>query len=275
MILQLTLMCFVGGSTAAEPKVEQKTILPQPDQVSFFERPITLAAARRSDVPSPLVILLDRDPWAAVIGSDSPTFALYEEGTVIQKAANGFTATRLTDQELKYFLDRLNLPALSRFYGRFEAENATDQPTQDLLVYRAERPVFVSVYGSLKDSNVRAKIPKEVTAAYDMLTQFQHPKSRAWLPKNIEVMIWPYKNAPGLSVRWPPEWPGLSDPKTIRRGDSFSIFMPSLQLAELRAFLKRRKEKGAVEIDDEKWAASIRFPFPHEKLWMAPHPELK
>lgn len=276
MILPLALFCLVGCSPAAASKVEQEEIRPQPDQVLFFERPLTLAAARRSDVPSPLVILLDSDPWAAVLGSNSPTFALYDDGTVIQKTANGFTTTRLSDQELKFFLDRLNLPSLSRSYGRFEAENATDQPDQHLLVYWAERPVFVSVYGSLKDSSVRAKVPEEVTAAYDMLTQFKHPKNRAWLPENIEVMIWPYEYAPEPSVRWPQEWPGLSDSKTIKRGgDSFSIFMPSLKLAELRAFLKRRNEKGAFEIDGQKWAASIRFPFPHEKLWMAPHPELE
>lgn len=276
MILPLALLCLVGCSAAEGPKVEQKSILPQPDDVSFFERPLTLAAARRSDVPSPLVVLLNRDPWAAVTGSGSPTFALYEDGTVIQQTANGFSTARLTDQELKRFLDRLNLQALSQSYGRFEAENATDQPDQHLLVYWAERPVFVSVYGSLKDSKVRAKIPKDVIAAYDMLIQFKHPKSRAWLPENIEVMIWPYENAPEPSVRWPQEWPGLRDSKTVRRGDGwFSIFMPSPKLAELRTFLKRRNEKGAFEIDGQKWAASIRFPFPHENLWMAPHPELK
>ena len=276
VILLLALLCLVGCSTAEGSKVEQRAILPQPDQVSFVERPLTLAAARRSDVPGPLVVLLDSDPWATVIGSGSPTFALYEDGTVIQQTANGFSTTRLTDQELKRFLGRLNLQALSQSYGRFEAENATDQPDQDLLVYGDERPVFVSVYGSLKDNNIRARIPKEVNAAYDMLTQFKHPKSRAWLPENIEVMIWPYENAPEPSVRWPQEWPGLDDSKTVKRGDdSFSIFMPSQKLVELRAFLKRRNEKGAFEIDGQKWAASIRFPFPHEKLWMAPHPELK
>lgn len=276
MILPLALVCLVGCFATEVPDVEQKTILPRPDQVSFFERPLTLAAARKSDVPSPLVVLLDRDPWAAVIGSGSPKFALYEDGTVIQQTANGFSATRLTGRELERFFDRLNLPTLSRHYGQFEAENATDQPDQDLLVYWTERPIFVSVYGSLKDSKVRAKIPKDVIAAYDMLAEFKHPKSRAWLPEDIEVMIWPYEYAPEPSVSWPQEWPGLDDPKTIRRGGgSFSIFMPSLKLAEIRAFLKRRNEKGAFEIGGQKWAASIRFPFPHEKLWMAPHPELK
>lgn len=276
VILPLALLCLTGCSTPATPEVEQKTVVPQPDQVSFFERPSMLAAARKSGVPGPLVVLLDHDPWAAVAGSSSPTFALYADGAVIWQTANGFSTARLTGQELERFLDRLDPKALAQSYGRFEVANATDQPDQDLLIYGADRPVFVSVYGSLEDSEVRAKVPKKVVAAYDMLTRFQHPESRDWLPENIEVMIWPYENAPEPSVRWPREWPGLTDSRTVRRGgDSFSIFMPSSKLAELRALLKRRNEKGAVEIDGRKWVASIRFPFPHEALWMAPNPEGK
>lgn len=54
-----------------------------------------------------------------------------------------------------------------------------------------------------------------------------------------------------------------------------AAYLPSTSLAQLRAFLKRRSDKGAVEIDGRKWSASIRFPFPQEQLWMAPHPELE
>ena len=156
------------------------------------------------------------------------------------------------------------------------AEDATDQPSQDLLIYQGKEPVFISVYGSLKDSAVRSKLPNEVVAAYDTLKGFHHPRSRSWLPENVEVMLWPYEYAPDPSIKWPKEWPGLNDPRTIRRGDdSFSVYLPSTSLAQLRAFLKRRSDKGAVEIDGRKWSASIRFPFPQEQLWMAPHPELE
>lgn len=273
MLMSVAVLCLVNCSAAEPPKVERRDILPERNQVAFFERPHTLAAARLSDKPGPLVVLLENDPWASVMGSDSPIFALYEDGTVIQKSANGFITTRLANPEMNQLLGRLDLPSLSRSHGRFDAADATDQPEQNLLIYRTASPVFVSVYGSLKDKVVRAKIPLEVIDAYDMLAQFKHPKSRAWLPENIEVMIWPYEYAPEPSLKWPKEWPGLSDAKTVRRGkDSFSIFMPSTKLADLRAFFKRRNERGAVEIDGQKWSASIRFPFPHEKLWMPPPP---
>ena len=255
--------------------VRYDVVPPQPDQVSFYERPMTLTAVRKSNLPRPVIVLLEKDPWAQVIGSDSPSFALYDDGSLIQRTATGFSTTRLTNREMEQLLQRLKPETLSRFYGGFEATFSTDQPDQDLLIYRGEKPVFVSVYGSLEDREVRSKIPKEVVAAYDTLSGFKHAKSRPWLPENVEVMIAPYEYAPDASISWPQDWPGLSDSKTVKRGeDSFSIYMPSAKLAELRAFLERRKAKGAVEIDGRKWSVSIRYPFPHERLWMVPHPEL-
>lgn len=265
----LTISCI-----ACTP-AKQATVQPQPDQVLFFERPLTLAAARKSNEPSPLVVLLERDPWLMVVGSDSPAFALYEDGTVIRRTSTGFRKSRLTGKELGQLLAGLNLEAMPPLYGRYEAEDSTDQPEQDLLIYQGNKPVFISVYGSLDQPEVRSKIPKAIVAAYDALKAFDHSPSREWLPDNIEVMVWPYEYAPEPSIKWPEEWPGLNDPNTVERGESsFSIYMPSARLGDVRAFLDRRSAKGAVEIDGRKWSASIRFPFPQEKLWMAPHPEL-
>ena len=33
----------------------------------------------------PIVVLVETDPWLMVIGSDVPTFALYENGQIITK----------------------------------------------------------------------------------------------------------------------------------------------------------------------------------------------
>ena len=266
----------VACSRAEPTDVEPKLVQPKRDQVVFYVRPMTLAAARKSGLPSPLVVLLERDPWAMVVGADSPTFALYEDGTVIQRTTTGFREARLTQNEVDQLVGRLSLSELSRSYGSFLVADSTDQPDQDLLIYRGEKPIFVSVYGSLKDREVRSKLPAEVVAAYDALSLFKPSESQDWLPEKVEVMIWPYEYAPDPSIKWPEKWPGLSDPATVQRGDdSFSIYMPSAELPALRGFLKGRTEKGAVEIGGRKWAASIRFPFPHEKLWMAPHPERK
>lgn len=189
----ILMLILFSGCTGCSPSertdAKSEAAQPQPKGVLFYERPVMLAEVRKSNQPSPLVILLERDPWAMVIGSDSPTFALYDDGTVIQRTATGFTSTRLSEVEAKQLLERLNLRALSRSYGGFQATHVTDQPDQDLLIYRGEKPVFVSVDGSLKDSGIRAKMPGEVVGAYDALSTFRSTRSRTWLPENVEVMI--------------------------------------------------------------------------------------
>jgi len=273
----ILLLLLLGGCNPVQPSgAESGAVSADPAQVRFYERPLTLAAARKANEPVPILVLLESDPWASVIGSDSPAFALYEDGTIIRRTATGFGTTRLTRTELERFLAGLDLAAIAPLYGRYRAADASDQPEHSLLVYRGEEPVFVSVYGSLEQDDVRSSIPNAIVAVYDKLSAFEHSPSRDWLPETIEVMIWPKKYAPGPSIRWPEGWPALNDPHTVARGDdSFSIFLPSTRLAELRAFLERRSAKGAIEIDGRKWAAGIRFPFPQENLWMAPNPEVE
>jgi hypothetical protein len=248
---------------------------PQRDQVQFFERPKTLAAAKTSGMAMPALVLIESDPWLDMIGSDSPSFALYEDGTLIQRKGSGFVSTQLTPQSRDKLLRTLSVEALHPFYGEFIATTTTDQITEDLLVYHGAKPVFISVYGSLADPEVRSKIPPQVVAAFDKVKTYNPPAERPWLPDKIEVMVWPYEYAPDASTEWPRDLPDLQDPNTISRGDSFSIFVPASKLSEVRAILASRKEKGAIQINGKKWAASIRFPFPQEQLWMAPNNEVR
>ena len=81
-------------------------------------------------------------------------------------------------------------------------------------------------------------------------------------------MFCPYEYAPDTSIIWPKNWPALSAKDTRGRGDSFSVFLPSEHLSELRKFLATRKMKGAVLIDGKKMAVATRFPFPGEDAWM-------
>ncbi|RST31346.1 hypothetical protein HMF7854_11220 [Sphingomonas ginkgonis] len=173
------------------------------------------------------------------------------------------------------FLAALKLDALHPLYGHYDADTATDQPEENLLVYRGDKPTFISVYGSLKTPEVRSQVPAPIVTLYDTLKNVNLRPNAEWLPDRIEVMVWPYNYAPDASTKWPTNLPDLNDPRTIKRGDSFSIYIPSSKLAEVRALLARRTEKGAIKINGKKWAASIRFPFPTERLWLAPNPEAK
>jgi hypothetical protein len=269
---------LLGCLSCSPPKQtipKQATAQPQRAQVSFFERPATLAAVRESGEAVPALVLMETDPWAAVLGSDSPTFVLYEDGTAIWRTASGFRTTRLRPSEVEQLYAKLRPATMQPYYGGYSADDATDQPEEDFLIYRGESPTFISVYGRLEAADVRAKVPAEIVRAYDVLKGFNPSQSTEWMPDKIEVMVWPYEYAPEPSIEWPTDLPDLKDPGTVRRGDSFSIFIPSSKLHEVRTLLGRRNEKGAIEIDGKKWAASVRFPFPSERLWMAPNPELK
>jgi hypothetical protein len=244
-------------------------------QVAFFERPKALAAARTSGVPMPVMVLLEPDPWAMVIGSDSPSFALYADGTLIRRKGDTFEQSKLSEAEMRDLLSSINPDALRPLYGGYQATYSTDQPEANLLVYQDDKPIFISVYGSMKDKEVRAAVPKAIVAAYDKVQSLETKGSRPWVPAKVEVMISPYEYAPEKSIVWHKDWPSIDDPSTVKRGDSYSLFVPSSELEEVQSFLRTRTEKGAVQIDGKKWSASIRYPFPQERLWMAPNLEAK
>ncbi|RSY85481.1 hypothetical protein DAH66_10455 [Sphingomonas koreensis] len=255
----------------AEASAELKPDKSRQTRAAYFDRPMALAAARKSGQAAPVIVLLTSDPWLMAIGSDSPSFALYEDGTVIYATKSGFKSAKLAGAELEAMRRAYADPELAALSGAYEADLATDQPDNDLLVYGAERPFFISVYGSF--TRVGQRLPGAIWSAYARLRAFDPPNAVDWLPEKIEVMIWPYEYAPEESIKWPQEWPGLDDPATRKRRDAYSIFLPSSELDKLNVFLAARKQKGAVEIGGKKWAVSFRMPFAHENLWMGPRTE--
>lgn len=281
IIIGLICLLHIGYSSAYAGETTPILASPHPKQVADFERPLMLAAARNSGTASPLVVLRISDPWRLVMGSDSPHFALYDDGTVIYQEEGEYRTARLSPTESQQFLDELQLDALAPYYGGFNAfepsgRYVTEQPIQDVLIYAGPKPIFISVYGSLKNPRTRTAIPAPIIAAYDRLSQFSHPGNQAWLPDFVEMMIWPYEYAPDTSLNWPTKWPDLKDPATVARGeDGFSLYIPSAKFAELQAFLNKRTERGAIKINRKKWAASLRFPFPKEELWMSQNLEAK
>ena len=87
----------------------------------------------------PIVTLIETDPWLMVIGSDVPTFALYENGQIIYK--------KVVDKKWKYFevtnnrettqkiIKSLGITdSLMKQQDYIEASSWTDQPTNILLL---------------------------------------------------------------------------------------------------------------------------------------------
>jgi len=218
----------------------------------------------------PDLVIIEYDPWKMVIGSDNPSFALYNNRTVIYKTDTEYRSAILDETQYNALVEELNI--VTRFEElehTYTLSNTTDQITTMLISYSKDQPSGISVYGSLKHAQIRKKAPKPIVAIYDTALKYRPEQSKPWLPEKIEIMIWPYEYAVEDPIFWPKEWPGLNDPETVQRGESYSLYLPSEHYDELIAFLKSRNTKGAVEIAGKKWAADIRLPFPSEKSWMS------
>jgi hypothetical protein len=235
----------------------------------------------------PLFVIIERNPWAMVIGSDSPTFALYDDGTLIYQREQStpevpFLMRKITDP--KNFQNQLAPFDLAKFARHYELSSATDQITTD--VWTPARAI--RIYGNWRrplangrksDPDMKAlfereqkmfqSLPSEIRQMLARIEEERKANGTPWLPKKIEVMFWPYEYAPDVSITWPKGWPGLNAKDSRKRGThSYSVYLPSDKLDELQQFLKTRKERGAVLIDGKKMAESYRFPFPDEEAWM-------
>lgn len=137
-----------------------------------------------------------------VIGSEVPTFALYENGQIIYKKA--------VKKEWKYFEvsnDRETTQEIIKSFGitdslmnqpdNIEASSWTDQPT-NILLLNFDTLRQISVYGSLakKKSEARKKTPQDFIKVYDNIKKFESKGAKDWLPDNIEIMLTDYSHSP-------------------------------------------------------------------------------
>lgn len=235
----------IAVSAAAEPTVAAEN--------SVVAHPL------KEQVVRPEVVLIETDPWAMVIGADVPSFALYSDGQVIYRVDGGFRSVLLPPEKHRAILDAM---AFSDRLTEYSISNATDQPSTQIVLIGDDKISGALIYGSLRSGSSRGALPPKIVAAYEMLHGFSDSAAVPWLPEKIEVMIWPYEYAPEASIDWPAAWPSLDDRFTVRRGDSYSLFLSSQHLDDLRAFLATRRERGAVRIGGKKWAVSWRLPFP-------------
>ncbi|HEY5314936.1 MAG TPA: hypothetical protein VIK18_20555 [Pirellulales bacterium] len=237
------------------------------------------------DGPKPTAVFIQSNPWASVIGADTPRVAVYESGEVIfrkQIDGRGFYFHLTLDKQALDTLQEhvkpvLAIKDLKRSYN--VAPNVTDQPEAIFYFRSGDREVTSTVYG-LKADDTRLPAytvlpgdakpdvpPVELLKLHAWLCKLDYADSKPWLPKYIEVMFSEYSYAPDASIVWPKDWPGLDSERAIKRGDSYSIFVDGNMIQKVNEFLATRKERGAVEIGGKKMSASWRYTFPSEPVW--------
>lgn len=218
---------------------------------------------------SPVIVLVETNPWLMVIGSDVPTIAIYESGNIIYK--------RIEQKKMKYFSVKLDstktqnliydlevTDQLINMKDYIEATTWTDQPTNELILNFNEIKVK-RVYGSLRDDNeIREKVPKGFLTVYDKLIKYKNTEEKEWLPEYIEIMLTAYSHSPEKPKEWPANWPSLEDKMTVKRSESlYSVYLQKQNFHEFIKLISSLKEKQAIEINDMKFSASYRLPFPN------------
>lgn len=243
----------------------------------------------------PLFAFVEYDPWSIVIGSDSPSFVIYSDRTVIflqsyendrnRKKGKGFKfySTKLNDSLFTVFeRSFLNRVEIEKFKNHYDLVQGYDYPTDVFNWFFEDKYIYTSIYGGypylyqdgLKGFEYLKNIAK-------VIKSFRPVIKEEWHPKEVEVMFWPYEYAPQKSIKWPDNWPDLNSTKSIKRSDasinnnttdnnkeSYSVFIPYSEYNELIIFLKKKKKKGAVEINGKKMAVALRYPFQGEQKWI-------
>jgi hypothetical protein len=226
------------------------------------------------DERKPVVLLYEYNPWAMVLGSDSPTFALYDDGLLIFAQSNGegraeYVSLVLSEKELADFIAALPVKQFYELRLDYELDSMTDQPTNVITVWNKEIWKAVRVYGNLQRAE-REGDPRAFIEIYRKLKSYRDARAARWMPEKVELLIWPFENA-GTPLHWPKNWPDTAHPTTKQRGSgkdsiNYSIYLTPSQFESLKA-QAQSKGADALLINKRKWAFSFRFPFPNEDSW--------
>lgn len=229
----------------------------------------------KTQVYKPYLVMIEQDPWSMVIGSDSPTFALYDDGlTIFCEKNEGYKSVILSKQERDSFRIDKDFLKLKDYY---EVVSAMDQSYISLYVWGKGKQKKIDVYGGPirfekrfkkfeEDIKIfRSRVPNEFLRIYDNITVFNHSKAQKWLPEKIEIMVFPNDDSTEEPYPWPENWPNIKTSGTKKREELYSVYLDSSHYSEL---MKIIKENSTVFMNGHKWSIFYRFPFPNEELWM-------
>jgi hypothetical protein len=228
-----------------------------------------LGQTLNSKYGQPIIVLIETDPWLMVIGSDVPTFALYENGQIIYKKVVGkrwkyFEITNNRENTQKIIKSFGITDSLMKQQEYLEVSKSTDQPS-NILLLNFDTLRQISVYGDLRTTNeARQKTPKDFLTVFENIIKFEDSKAQEWLPDTFEVMATKYGYSPVKPLKWNNEWNDIKHNTTVNRGDDlFSIYLDKKYFHDFIKLLKSMKKKQAVEINGEKYSLTYRLPYPN------------
>ena len=241
-----------------------------------FAAPLLLlgACASASLERRPLVVLREDEPWSlGSVASQSPVFALYDDGLVIylerpSQRAPQYASVTLSEGERSRLLASLppELDDLDRSYSLFDMPH---QSANMLHLWRQGRRKTVYVYGDVRHDPERRKMcPRTFLAAYDALRSFKHPRAETWFPKRLVLHFSEQTLMKPARQPWNAGWPDLSHPDTQRVSNGWVLHLNFKHLDELAAMWEYAvNSHAAVEISGRQGYVTYAFPFPRREAW--------
>jgi len=156
----------------------------------------------------------------------------------------------------------------------YDASRMLDQPVYLIRSWQDGKVKTVRVFGDIEDNEEdRANTPPGFLKLFDQMIAYTPPAAAPWEPELLEVNIFPYTDAEGEAVAWPPGWPDLKDALTKDESamyghESYDLYIPGAHREELEKLVAGLDDKQAVLINDRKWYVSpYRYCLPGEDLW--------
>ncbi len=214
----------------------------------------------------PVVAVYEKDPWAMVIGSDVPSFVLYDDGQVIDSPRTGEPPGRARARTTAGpALAKRLFELLSPEPDRRSLSHSTDQPSTAFLIRTGDGWIHRSVYGmsqGCKPTGPDAQpVPPRVRDACAAIANLSLTDRAPWAAERIEVMLWGFSHSRLSPKAWPAGVPPPPSRAPPERGIVKHVISAKHEPA-LRAFLKSLEPNQAVAHAGHKWSVRTRAVVP-------------
>lgn len=231
--------------------------------------------------PQPLLTCIERNPWKTALGSDTPYFALYDDGQVIylhrtREGQHVYVTTKISSDQLKALLKDFELT--DDFYDledEYVVVLGTGQPKTVFYLSDGKRSKLVTVYGPVWDRYTHRladverwrgpdKLPPGLARLCVKTREYRNDEATLWVPKYLEILV--RRNVFGrLPSDWPQRWPRIEDEMVWNHGDLTSVFVSGVELEKAQDYAQQHAEVFRTGLGA--WVSTIRYVFPNEPSW--------
>jgi len=232
--------------------------------------------------PVPLAVLIERSPWMVAVGSDTPFFALYDNGLVIylHQSRDGeevYVSEKLSSKQFKKLRNQLKpTKAFLNLKSEYVTVLGSNQPRTIFYLSDGTQSKLVTVYGPVWNRYTQRldkvegwrgpdNLPTILGRLCEKAKKYRHPKATVWVPNYFELMVHPNMFG-SLPRHWPKHWPGLADKLAWDHGDLTSVFVPGADYEHVQNYAHEHSDVVPLRMGAS--ISTVRYVFPNEPMWL-------